>query len=821
MSSGKNTWESAENEPVWIQEEGSIALDEVTDVIDLPGFVLQRKPVDPATVKLPPAAEVQLKEYVYAVGNAYHSNPFHCLQHATQVTTSLVKLLSRIVISHMRDFDEGGGIDDEKGHATNDEEDIADRKKESEIANAMAPHLFDHTYGLNGHPLTQFTLVLSALIHEVDHCGMRNVDIARNSPGEAALYKNTAVIEQRSLDKAWKKLMEPAFADLRKCIYSDESELKLFRQILVNAVLATNTEDTDLQTLRMKRWEKTFTHQVATTPEDVNCRATILVEHLMQAADGFHCMQPWIVYEKWCFKHLEERYASFKQGQSQEDPSVSWYNNELEYFDNCIIPLAMELKDCEAFVVSNDDYLNHALKNRQLLAKEGLHMVPVFVTKLQGMATPSVDNFSSDGLALKPNIVEPLKSPWHKGKQAISKQTRRLVDWNSEMLQHMLVAIVAKRNIANTQADPNIPTIDLEDGSIYLDEIAEMIAFPAFDESCSPDKFDLESVDLGFEVVSQLRECVALIASKFPDNAYHGFDRASQVCMTSKKQLSRMMTNHVLDGMNHPLNVYQRTYGISQDPLAQFALVFAALVYSCDHPGVPNSQLVKENSDGAMKWKSRFIIQQSALDTVWSSLMMPQFNDLRSCIFGDILGMKRFRQLLVNLCLATDISDRELLLLQKDRWQRAFVDGKNDDSNDNRCRRATIVLELIMQTSDIFHTLSNWHLYLKWTERHFKDACKAYKNGRLAQDPCIFWYKCELLFFDQHVIPTAKLLKDCCVLESSSKEQLSFALSNRQQWAAKGGNLVASMVTRYMGQEIEKVRAKRSHRRMSLSAKQA
>mmetsp|Transcript_21799 Transcript_21799/g.40708 ORF Transcript_21799/g.40708 Transcript_21799/m.40708 type:complete len:127 (-) Transcript_21799:71-451(-) len=126
-----------------------------------------------------------------------------------------------------------------------------------------------------------------------------------------------------------------------------------------------------------------------------------------------------------------------------------------------------------------------------------------------------------------------------------------------------------------------------------------------------------------------------------------------------------------------------------------------------------------------------------------------------------------------------------------------------------------------MQSSDIFFATQNWHLYQKWNERHFAEVYKGYQIGRLMQDPCIFWYKSELLFFDEHVITTAKQMNDCGVFEASGDEQLSFALSNRQQWAAKGGNLVASMVARYHGQEIEKVRAKRVYRRMSLSAKQA
>jgi hypothetical protein len=67
----------------------------------------------------------------------------------------------------------------------------------------------------------------------------------------------------------------------------------------------------------------------------------------------------------------------------------------------------------------------------------------------------------------------------------------------------------------------------------------------------------------------------------------------------------------------------------------------------------------------------------------------------------------------------------------------------------------------------------------------------------------------------------AKQTTECDVFDKSGDEYLSFALSNRQHWAAKGGNIVASMMARFHGTVVEKARAKRMHKRMSLSAKQA
>ena len=47
-----------------------------------------------------------------------------------------------------------------------------------------------------------------------------------------------------------------------------------------------------------------------------------------------------------------------------KDPSEFWYNGEIGFFDNYIIPLAKKLKDCNVFGVSSDECLNYALQNR-------------------------------------------------------------------------------------------------------------------------------------------------------------------------------------------------------------------------------------------------------------------------------------------------------------------------------------------------------------------------------------------------------------------------------------------------------------------------
>ena len=116
--------------------------------------------------------------------------------------------------------------------------------------------------------------------------------------------------------------------------------------------------------------------------------------------------------------------------------------------------------------------------------------------------------------------------------------------------------------------------------------------------------------------------------------------------------------------------------------------------------------------------------------------------------------------------------------------------SNRDDIN----RKATIVIEHLIQASDVAHTMQHWHIYRKWNERLFNEMTAAYENGRVDNDPANTWYNGELGFFDNYVIPLAKKLKDCGVFGVSSDEYLNYALENRREWASKGEGVVAELV---------------------------
>lgn len=188
-------------------------------------------------------------------------------------------------------------------------------------------------------------------------------------------------------------------------------------------------------------------------------------------------------------------------------------------------------------------------------------------------------------------------------------------------------------------------------------------------------------------------------------------------------------------------HLHDHTYGIASDPLAGTSIVFSALIHDIDHRGVSNAQLSTENPDMASKFSNKSVAEQNSVTMAWDILMEERFKNLRSLMFETEEDLMHFRQLVVNMVLATDIFDRELSALRKSRWAAAFSGEEQfaGDADQQRDTRATVVLEHIIQASDVSHTMQHWHVYCKWNSKLFQEMHKAYKEGRMAKDPATFW----------------------------------------------------------------------------------
>ena len=311
--------------------------------------------------------------------------------------------------------------------------------------------------------------------------------------------------------------------------------------------------------------------------------------------------------------------------------------------------------------------------------------------------------------------------------------------------------------------------------------------------------------------------------------------------MSVVKMMSRIVTSDQLEkegrsDTEQNADLHDFTYGITSSPLTQFAVLISALIHDADHPGVPNAQLVKEGSSLTSVY-SQSAAELNSLDLAWNMLMEEKYKALREQIYTTESEFLHFRQLMVNVVLATDIMDKDLGTFRKNRWNKTFGNGSTANllleekvAGDETNRKATIVLEHLIQASDVAHTMQHWSVYLKWNERFFMECYAAFQEGRSDMDPSKSWYKgyvyfvlgdvvvsipfnsisymsyssflcsffyrsnSEIGFFDFYIIPLSKKLKDCGVFGVSSAEYLRYAEQNRKQWEASGQDIVAEFL---------------------------
>jgi class 3 adenylate cyclase len=197
----------------------------------------------------------------------------------------------------------------------------------------------------------------------------------------------------------------------------------------------------------------------------------------------------------------------------------------------------------------------------------------------------------------------------------VNPKTVRLVLWNVDVLQRLLKLIIAKRN-AETNLKQPVDTISNFESSIgksgmVLDEMVEVVTLPKFNAKAAKTQVDPNAIQIHPLVMNQLTEYIKTIASMYRDNPFHNFEHASHVTMSVSKLLSRIVAPDI-DEKSKDLgqSLHDHTYGITSDPLTQFAVVLSGLIHDVDHVGLPNFLLAGENTKLAETYKNKSVAEQ-------------------------------------------------------------------------------------------------------------------------------------------------------------------------------------------------------------------
>jgi hypothetical protein len=408
----------------------------------------------------------------------------------------------------------------------------------------------------------------------------------------------------------------------------------------------------------------------------------------------------------------------------------------------------------------------------------------------------------------------------------MTHSTEELVQFHTQILSNLLQRVASQRAYdgrSNRDTSHLVERFQRVDSNMVLDELSEVLEVEdsaiSGDSSDSSGHLDDDSMaPLSHAVKEQLKQFVARVSCLYhPTNPFHSFEHASHVTFSAYQLLRSVVANdlpkspvncEMTDAWSHlpPVSGSSNSgaSGLTSDNLAQFALIFSALIHDVEHVGVPNTQLAKERPTVAAKYQNRSLAEQTSVDVAWELLEEEQFHGLRACIFPSRREYERFRAMVVNTVMSTDIADAALRAFNNRKWEKAFgtkimneeMEYRVSSSTEDRNRKATVLMDLIMMSSDISHTMQSFDVFCEWNERLFREMYAAYRDGRSAKDPSEFWYLGEMIFYDKHIIPLARRLKDSGMFGPVAFVLLQNAQDNRRQWHERGQQLLQEMQQR-------------------------
>eukprot|EP00980_Cylindrotheca_fusiformis_P026572 scaffold16488_cov101-Cylindrotheca_fusiformis.AAC.1 len=121
-------------------------------------------------------------------------------------------------------------------------------------------------------------------------------------------------------------------------------------------------------------------------------------------------------------------------------------------------------------------------------------------------------------------------------------KTERLVEWTVAVLTSLLQQIIASRgggvhDIKSLSAAER----DTGSGRTVLEEFVPIVRLKRFEEDELRRRQRPESIDIGDEARSQLRNFLFIVAGMYQDNPFHNFQHAIHVTASVKKLLARIV----------------------------------------------------------------------------------------------------------------------------------------------------------------------------------------------------------------------------------------------------------------------------------------
>jgi hypothetical protein len=379
-------------------------------------------------ILLSPTLRAQIRKYVTHISSRYHHVGFHSFEHASHVmlsATKIVYMLQRKSPFHrmvLRKKDLHNILDRDNMNQDGDFPGAINIHEVETRVQDLEGTIYD--------PWIHFAIAFSALLHDVDHKGLTNVQLSVESDPLAKKYGSDECMksyaEWNSLDIGLTLLNDgESYSELDKVFGKKK---KMLYRMITDLVLCTDIASKERRDLGMHRWKKACSmdedagrYRRRATIETDNTSSHLLEhggnrvlsklftlevakaisEQIMQAADVSHTMQHFSTFTKWNKRLYHEVLAAHKCGRTLahheqrrgcsapeiHHPKENWYDSEIGFFTFYIIPLAERLDACGAF--SDDDkFAPLAIQNKEHWIEFGGELTASMVMEAECMELP-------------------------------------------------------------------------------------------------------------------------------------------------------------------------------------------------------------------------------------------------------------------------------------------------------------------------------------------------------------------------------------------------------------------------------------------------
>lgn len=273
---------------------------------------------------------------------------------------------------------------------------------------------------------------------------------------------------------------------------------------------------------------------------------------------------------------------------------------------------------------------------------------------------------------------------------------------------------------------------------------------------------------------NKLKDLISCIRKSYNNNKYHCFTHACHVLSNCAKLL--------IDIISHDNN-FTKIEGL--------ALLFSAMIHDVGHLGVTNNTLINEGHPLAIRYSDISVAEMNSLSCGFEILNTFENNIL---LDHTVEERKKFRFLVVQIVLSTDIADQERKLILTQKYELACINklknGKVDLSVEgNRLS----MLSLIMRMADVGACVQNSDTCHIMSYRHYLEVRDAYNVNRgimlNQKQHCLE----HIAFMESYTMVLFESLKVTNILSDKLKNEMEENVNkNLNFWLTEGWELIAS-----------------------------